>query len=136
MTNEKAIEYLTHAKKFWEKEIGDVGALVEAHEMAIEALSEQEEKSTTEEKIQLAEENSTRKLIYLDEAICAIKMLLEQSEDDEHDKIWNDAIRGSINAIKHHVPSAQQSNEYQQGWFEGRKALREEIWEDGRDRLD
>ena len=40
-------------------------------------------------------------------AIDAIELLLEQSEDDEHDKIWNNAIRGSINAVKHHVPSAQ-----------------------------
>ena len=41
------------------------------------------------------------------EAIDAIEILLEQSEDDEHDKTWNNAIRGSINAVKHHVPSAQ-----------------------------
>ena len=40
-------------------------------------------------------------------AIDAIEILLEQSEDDEHDKTWNNAIRGSINAVKHHVPSAQ-----------------------------
>ena len=40
-------------------------------------------------------------------AIDAIEILLEQSEDDEHDKTWNNAIRGSMNAIKHHVPSAQ-----------------------------
>lgn len=53
-------------------------------------------------------EKSTRKLIYLDDAIDAIKMLLEQSEDDEHDRTWNNAIRGAINAVKHHLPSAQQ----------------------------
>lgn len=46
-------------------------------------------------------------MIYLDDAIDAIEMLLEQSEDDEHDKTWNDAIRGAINAVKHHVPSEQ-----------------------------
>ena len=39
-------------------------------------------------------------------AIDAIEILLEQSEYDEHDKTWNNAIRGSINAVKHHVPSA------------------------------
>ena len=40
-------------------------------------------------------------------AIDAVEMLLEQSEDDEHDKTWNNAIRGAINSIEHHVPSAQ-----------------------------
>ena len=30
----------------------------------------------------------------------------------------------------------QKEQAYFQGWEEGRKALREEIWEDGRDRLD
>lgn len=46
-------------------------------------------------------------MIYRQDAIDEIEMLLEQSEDDEHDRTWNNAIRGSINAIKHHVPSAQ-----------------------------
>lgn len=46
-------------------------------------------------------------LIRRQDAIDAIEILLEQSEDDEHDKTWNNAIRGSINAVKHHVPSAQ-----------------------------
>lgn len=46
-------------------------------------------------------------LISRQDAIDAIKILLEQSEDDEHDKIWNNAIRGAIKSIKHHVPSAQ-----------------------------
>lgn len=46
-------------------------------------------------------------LISRQAAIDAIEILLEQSEDDEHDKTWNNAIRGSINAVKHHVPSAQ-----------------------------
>lgn len=34
------------------------------------------------------------------------------------------------------VPSAQPSDEYERGWKEGRETLREETWEDGRDRLD
>ena len=34
------------------------------------------------------------------------------------------------------VPSAQLSDDYERGWEDGRKALREELWEDGRDRLD
>ena len=34
------------------------------------------------------------------------------------------------------LPSAQPSDEYVRGWKEGREALREEIWEDGRNRLD
>ena len=70
----------------------------------------QPEKSTTDEKSQLSEEKSTRKLIYLDDAVEAIEMLLEQSEDDMLDTTWNNAIRGAINAVKHHVPSAQLEN--------------------------
>ena len=34
------------------------------------------------------------------------------------------------------LPSVQPSDEYDQGWKEGREALREETWEYGRDRLD
>lgn len=45
-----------------------------------------------------------------DDAVEAIEMLLEQSEDDEHDKTWNDARRGAINAVKHHVPSVKSVN--------------------------
>lgn len=48
-------------------------------------------------------------------------------------------------SIIENVPSAQPDNDmihlqkeqaYLQGWEEGREALREEMWEDGRDRLD
>ena len=46
-------------------------------------------------------------LISRQAAIETIGILLEQSEDDEHDKTWNNAIRSSINAVKHHLPSAQ-----------------------------
>ena len=34
------------------------------------------------------------------------------------------------------LPSIQPSDEYNRGWHDGREALREEMWEDGRDRLD
>ena len=34
------------------------------------------------------------------------------------------------------LPSAQPSDDYNRGWEDGRKALREEQWENGRDRLD
>ena len=51
-------------------------------------------------------------LISRQDAIDEIEMLLEQSEDDKHDKIWNDAIRGSISVIKHHVPSAQKKGKW------------------------
>lgn len=48
-----------------------------------------------------------RTMIYLDDAIDAIEMHLEQSEDDDHDKTWNNAVRGAINAVKHHTKTAQ-----------------------------
>lgn len=82
----------------------------EVKEILEDLPSVRPEKSTTDEKSQLAEENSTRKLIYLDDAVEAIEMLLEQSEDDEHDTTWNNAIRGAINAVKHHTKSAQPDN--------------------------
>ena len=34
------------------------------------------------------------------------------------------------------LPSIQPSNDYERGWHDGREALREEMWEDDRDRLD
>ena len=34
------------------------------------------------------------------------------------------------------LPSVQSDKTYEQGWKDGREALREEMWEDGRDRLD
>ena len=40
-------------------------------------------------------------------AVDWVQILLEQSEDDAHDKTWNNAIRAAINAVNHHVPSAQ-----------------------------
>ena len=49
----------------------------------------------------------TNDLIRRQDAIDEIQMLLEQSEDDEHDKTWNNAIRGAVNAVKHHTKSAQ-----------------------------
>ena len=33
------------------------------------------------------------------------------------------------------LPSAQSDKTYEQGWKDGREALRKEIWEYGRDRL-
>ncbi len=46
-------------------------------------------------------------LISRQDAVDEIQMLMEQSEDDEHDKTWNNAIRGAVNAVKHHTKSAQ-----------------------------
>jgi hypothetical protein len=42
-------------------------------------------------------------------AIEAVEILLEQTEEDADVKTWNNAIRGAINSIKYHVPSAQQT---------------------------
>ena len=40
-------------------------------------------------------------------AIEAVEILLEQTEEDADVRTWNNAIRGAINSIKHHVPSAK-----------------------------
>lgn len=34
------------------------------------------------------------------------------------------------------LESVPPADDYERGWEDGRKALREEIWEDGRDRVD
>lgn len=46
------------------------------------------------------------------------------------------AIANDIERIIDNVPSIQPSDEYNRGWHDGREALREEIWEYDRDRLD
>jgi len=60
-----------------------------------------------EERTEERTETHACDLISRQAAIETIGILLEQSEDDEHDKTWNNAIRSSINAVKHHLPSAQ-----------------------------
>ena len=42
---------------------------------------------------------------------------------------WNRVIKTAL-------ADAQPDKTYEQGWKDGREALRKEIWEDGRDRLD
>lgn len=42
----------------------------------------------------------------------------------------------SIQDILRQLPSAQPDKTYEQGWKDGREALRKEIWENERDRLD
>lgn len=44
---------------------------------------------------------------------------------------WNDAV-----SLVGSLPSAQPDKVYEQGWKDGQDALREEIWERERDRLD
>lgn len=70
----------------------------------------------------------------------AIEALLQA----EKELPYYDGAQVSVNVIKK-VPSAQPDNDmihlqkeqaYLQGWEEGREALREEMWEYGRDRLD
>lgn len=41
----------------------------------------------------------------------------------------------SIQEMISALPSAQPDKTYEQGWKDGREALRKEMWEDGRDRL-
>ena len=62
------------------------------------------------------------------EPICVAKVTLT----DEQVKEAFEKAKCEILA----VPSAQSDKTYEQGWKEGREALRKEMWEDGRDRLD
>lgn len=49
----------------------------------------------------------SKEIIYKQDVIDAVEILLEQTEEDADVKTWNNAIRGAINSIKHHVPSTQ-----------------------------
>lgn len=64
-------------------------------------------------------------------------------KSDEDGYIW--IVRSDAWARIDALPSVQPDNDmihlqkeqaYLQGWEEGREALRKEMWEDGRDRLD
>ena len=59
--------------------------------------------------------------------------------DQDPDTECHKAIRIALRMLRkdlRKLPSAQPSDDYERGWKEGREALREEIWEDERDRLD
>lgn len=71
---------------------------------------------------------------------------LEVMAVSEIDRVYNEALHNAIAVVKG-MPSALPehskglyvdgyNNGYRDGWKEGREALRREIWEDGRDRLD
>ena len=50
---------------------------------------------------------------------------------------WHDTVTME-RMVEHfnNLPSAQPDKTYEQGWKDGREALRKEMWEYGRDRLD
>lgn len=119
MTNREAIKEL----KLMRYNDANTGDMDRALAMAIEALSAQEKPYLWQKEMvkilsEQLDNNSTKvdnenvDLISRQDAIEEVEMLLEQSEDDEHDKTWNNAIRGAINAVKRHVPSAQRMGEW------------------------
>ena len=56
-------------------------------------------------------------------------------EELECGKHWDGHTEKDVTRLLS-LPSIQPSDEYNRGWHDGREALREEMWEDGRDRLD
>lgn len=69
----------------------------------------------------------------------AIDALMKLQEEDE--KLYGCSIPEGFDGDRakealEQLPSAQPDKTYEQGWKDGREALRKEIWEDGRDRLD
>ena len=71
--------------------------------------------------------SNTNHLISRGDAIEAIRMIPADLGRRELDDAI-EAIEG--------LPSAQPLDEYDRGWKEGREALKEEMWEYVRDRLD
>lgn len=73
----------------------------------------------------------------LEMAIELIQALVRalNAEDDPEMKGELKAYRDILDGVKE-MPSTQQSNEYNRGWKDGQDALREEMWERERDRLD
>ena len=54
---------------------------------------------------------------------------------DEEERSQYTALSHAIAEIEL-VPSARPSDDYNRGWEDGQNAVREEQWENGRDRLD
>ena len=84
-----------------------------------------------------------RKIIYLDDAIDALRYAQHRfTVADEAGGMgtvkWREDVIyfATAERVLAELPPAQSSDDYERGWEDGRKALREEIWEDGRDRLD
>ena len=61
--------------------------------------------------------------------------VMEPWQLNEVNRTAYEAYKGAIELLEE-MPSAQPSDDYERGWHDGREALREEMWEDGRDRLD
>ena len=90
----------------------------EAVKMAIEALSCSESPNRSEPKTsdsgsvdseqpEIKMDRTNDRLIWQQDAIEQIKLLYEGREDDIYDRLWNRALKGATNAIKHHTPTAQ-----------------------------
>lgn len=72
---------------------------------------------------------------------CSVWVVYTQgdSQKDEAEFVEN-IIKQTKKAIQsmliEDLPSAQPDKTYEQGWKDGQEALKKEMWEDGRDRLD
>ena len=78
------------------------------------------------------------RLINLDDAInavsnlaCSMSVCLSK---EEATGMRN--MRDRVVKVLNSLPTAQPSDDYNRGWEDGQNALREEQWENGRDRLD
>ena len=63
--------------------------------------------SVDSEQPEIKMDRTNDRLIWQQDAIEQIKLLYEGREDDIYDRLWNRALKGATNAIKHHTPTAQ-----------------------------
>lgn len=63
--------------------------------------------SVDSEQPEIKMDRTNDRLIWQQDAIEQIKLLYEGREDDIYDRLWNRALKGATNAIKHHTPAAQ-----------------------------
>ena len=152
MTKQDAIELLTDLIGYTESESDYDGAI----QMAIKALEYQKEPKKAEngsidsEMPEIKTDRTTGGMIYRQDAIDLVKDVCEAilsmcgSHYDGEDEVYDDLLEvdailkcnKEIRIALRNLPPAQPSDDYYRGWHDGQEALREEIWEDGRDRLD
>lgn len=149
MTNEEAIKMIKDDVRLHHDHLS--GKYRKALSMAIEALSNSQKQSDSEIRAS-ADAVSEVDVIYRADAIDAVKKntfrltFAEEQNCEGHvawsaEAVYSDVMEGALMELPSAQPDKdmihlQKEQAYMQGWEDGQNALREEMWEDGRDRLD
>ena len=86
----------------------DMGVSLEQAERELRVQPKTAESGSVDSEMpEIKTDRTNDRLIWQQDAIEQIKLLYEGREDDIYDRLWNRALKGATNAIKHHTPSAQ-----------------------------